>query len=349
MTSIPICVLFGGQSGEHTVSLKSASAVLSALPQKFTPIPIGITRKGVWLHYTGPHAAIADGTWEKDLRCLSPVSLSMDGSGRLDTANGPLFPKAVFPVLHGALGEDGTTQGLFAQWGIPFVGCGCAAGVLCASKTLAKRLTHPIPNAEFLVFSKSDLAHLLKVLEQAEGTLGFPLFVKPDGGGSSLGAGIARNREALSQRLLKAAEMDSAVLCERLVHGRELEVAVLQTEGPAVISEVGEISYPGEFYDFNAKYRSGRTQLRIPAPIPEETAALCRQYAASIFKTLGCRHLARVDFFLEEATGQVLFNEINPLPGFTSTSMYPLLMERAGYPLPRLCEVLLLSALGETA
>lgn len=349
-----VAVLFGGMSSEHAVSLVSASSVISNIPRdRFDVVLLGITREGAWRLYTGDIAKIADSSWEKDEGNLpafiSPdagihgvVVLEPDGTSktiRLDV---------VFPVLHGLYGEDGTVQGLLALARIPYVGCGVSASAVCMDKAIAKALcdTYQIPQAKWDAVWVTDLQEDgQQVVEHLEQHLGYPMFVKPANAGSSVGITKATDRKSLYQAIEMAAKHDRKLVFEESVTGREIECAVLGNDKP-VASCCGEIKPCNDFYDYDAKYLAGRTELVIPVKLPKDVSERVRQAAVKAFRLLGCRGMTRMDFFVLP-DGKVLLNEPNTIPGFTSISMYPKLFEASGTAYGELLETLLRLAIEE--
>ena len=323
MNPLRIAFLFGGMGEERGVSLDSASHLLACVPEDVIPVPIGITKEGEW-HLSRPEELDSK-------RGKGNVTLSC---GALRANGEDLGIDAVFPVMHGNYGEDGTVQGLLAALRIPFVGCDTAASALCMNKARAKALSFRVPSLPHLLFSPEDLPH---APAEILGTLGLPVFIKPNGSGSSLGASPVTAESELLPALHRAAAVGE-VLCEPLVSAREIEVGLLQTEAGLLVSRPGEILKPTEFYDYSAKYE-GETALSAPAELSSDVSATLRGYARHLFCVLGCRDLARVDFFLTEK-GEILFNEINTMPGFTAGSMYPRLWEKEGYPLSDLIGLL---------
>ena len=343
MDTIRTGFLFGGRGPEHGISLQSAAAVLRALPEQISPVPIGITREGAWARYTGPVHAIQDGSWQTDFSHLSSLTPSF--------ADGSLGEKldVVFPLLHGTHGEDGEIQGVLRALRIPFVGCGICAGAVGMNKARAAAcLRDVVPLPRSLALQREEVLFPGAAVAHAESAIGYPMFLKPALGGSSFGAGIVRSREELHaglQQALRYAE-GAEILCQEFIQGREVEVALLEDGGALLASPPGEIRFDGGFYDFDTKYRTGRAVLQAPADLPADTAGILRLYALRVFRALGCRGLARADFFLTR-DGRVLFNEINTLPGFTEHSMYPILMGLCGYSLPRLILTLVQNARGD--
>lgn len=347
-----VAVLFGGMSSEHAVSLLSAASVISNIPaDRFELVLLGITKDGRWLLYQGGTDKIADGSWEQDERSqpafIAPdakthgvVALLPDGKAnviRVDVA---------FPVLHGLYGEDGTVQGLLSLARIPFVGCGVLASAVCMDKAVAKALadTYGLPQAKWDSVRVGELKKGAEsIVRRLEEHLGYPMFVKPANAGSSVGVSKAADRSALYAAIEAAAAFDSKLVFEEAVKGREVECAVLGGE-PPVASCPGEIMPCNEFYDYDAKYLAGRTQLAIPAGLPPDVSERVRAVAVRAFELYGCEGMARMDFFIRE-DGAVLLNEPNTIPGFTSISMYPKLFEASGTPYGELLETLLRMAL----
>ncbi len=348
MKKLSVCVLFGGMSPEHEVSLRSAESVLNNLnKEKYNIFPVGITKDGDWVLYGGTdYSKLPNGEWlhcEANRRAaLSPVRgqglLSFEGDcvvrERIDV---------VFPVLHGENGEDGAMQGLLQLAGIPYVGPNVAASATCMDKTLTKLVMDcaGIRQAAWQLVKAQELAvNPEAVMDAVEKRFSYPVFVKPAGTGSSVGVAKAKNREALLAALQNAAKFDQKVLVEEFINGHEVEVAVLGNDAPAA-SICGEIDSGTEFYDYDAKYISDCARLYIPARIDEQTAESVRDTAIRAYQALGCRGLSRVDFFVTYEGNEIVFNEINTIPGFTSISMYPKLFAASGIPYSELLDRLL--------
>jgi len=343
-------IIFGGKSGEHEISLMSATSILRAMdPDKYDTLLIGISKQGEWLLYDGPIDLIETGEWEKiarerkkedpDTYRFSVVGTSSSLKERVDV---------LFPVLHGPFGEDGTIQGLFEMADIPYVGAGVLASSTGMDKVAAKKLFKQagLPVSDFLMLLRKQIEeNPADCMDQIEARLNYPVFVKPANLGSSVGITKARNRDQLLNALETAAKYDRKIIVEAFVNCREIECAVLGNEEPEA-SVVGEILPSNEFYDYQAKYLDdGKSKLCIPADIPEEKAEEIRRMAIEVYKAIDCAGLARVDFFLEKETMKVYVNEINTMPGFTKYSMYPLLWEATGLPYPKLIDRLIALAL----
>ena len=352
MRKLNVCVLFGGISPEHEVSLRSAESVLHNLdPEKYNIYPVGITKDGDWIHFGGTdYSQLPDGTWlshpENRRATISPIR----GQGLLRFEGDCVVREqidVVFPVLHGENGEDGAMQGLLQMAGIPYVGPHVAESAVAMDKTLTKLVADNagVPQAAWLLIRSSELpARMEQLLQKVEERFCYPVFVKPAGTGSSVGVSKAMDREQLEQALLKAGEFDDKILVEEFIHGREVEVAVMGNETP-VASICGEIDSGAEFYDYDAKYVTDTSVAYIPARIDEETAEMVREQAIKIYRAIGCKGLSRVDFFVTYEENRVVFNEINTLPGFTSISMYPKLFAASGIPYGELLDQLLELAL----
>ena len=325
-----ILVLFGGVSPEHEVSLVSGTAVLNNLNKEGRRIlPVGITKEGKWLLFGGEnYDDIAAQKWEDNpankRAFLSPetgVGLRVITGDKIETVPVDL----IFPVLHGENGEDGSIQGLFQLTQIPFVGCGVCAAAASMDKSVTKLIaaTTGVRQAEWLTlrrtkFEKDPGAMCAKIMEK----LAFPLFIKPCSTGSSVGVSKVKNEEQLLPALQTAFKFDKKILAEEFINGKEIEVAVLGNEEP-VAATAGEIDAGAEFYDYETKYVTSTSTPYIPARIDDQTMKDVRKWAVKIFTALGCTGLSRVDFFVTRDTNEIVFNEINTLPGFTSISMYP--------------------------
>ncbi len=343
-----VLVLFGGVSSEHDVSLNSASSVIKNIPaEKYEVIPMGITKDGRCYIYNGSPDMLPDGKWLADKENLEPAVISSDRAhhGIIRLGNGAEIERidVVFPVLHGKNGEDGTMQGLLEIAGIPYVGCGTAASSACMDKAVTNALAdfYGIPQAKWVAFDKhaysGDKAALLA---NAAEKLGFPIFVKPANAGSSVGISKAKNLEELEAACEKAFEHDKKLVLEEGVVGMEVEVAVLGNEEPAA-SVVGEVVPCNEFYDYDAKYLANESELHIPARLPEEKLKAVQAQAIRAYRALGCEGFTRVDFFVRTSDGEIMLNEPNTIPGFTSISMYPKLWAASGVPYSELLDKLI--------
>ena len=352
MRKLNVCVLFGGISPEHAVSLRSAESVLNNMDSgKYNIFPVGITMKGDWILFGGTdYSMLPAGTWQDhpDNRraTISPVR----GQGLLSFEGDCVVREmidVVFPVLHGENGEDGAMQGLLQMAGIPYVGPHVSASAVAMDKTLTKLVVDNagVTQAAWKLVRSGELHNRMEnVLDELEGTFAYPMFVKPAGTGSSVGVSKAADREGLREALLQAGAYDAKILVEEFLHGREVEVDVMGNDSP-VASVCGEIDSGAEFYDYDAKYIADTSVAYIPARISEDVAELVREQAVRVYTAIGCKGLSRVDFFVTYEGERVVFNEINTLPGFTSISMYPKLFAASGIPYGELIDQLLQLAL----
>ena len=348
MKKLNVCVLFGGISPEHAVSLRSAESVLNNLDgEKYNIFPVGITRQGQWLLFgSDNYSLLPGGAWEDCPDNCRAVISPVRGEGLLVVREDGLQQEkidVVFPVLHGENGEDGAMQGLLQLAGIPYVGPHVSASAVAMDKTLTKLVVDQagLPQAAWMLVRRNELSHHAEqILDQLEEKFTYPMFVKPAGTGSSVGVSKAADRQALLDALVAAAKYDEKVLVEEFIHGREVEVAVMGNDSP-MASICGEIDSGAEFYDYDAKYITDTSVAYIPARIDEDVAEVVRDAAVKIYSAIGCQGLSRVDFFVTYEGSRVVFNEINTLPGFTSISMYPKLFEASGIPYSELLDKLL--------
>lgn len=352
-----LAVLFGGISSEHDISCLSAASILRNLDKtQYDEIyPVGITQEGQWFYCPDVSAdSVENGAWER-LTDKVPAVLSPDRGvhglvllrdGKTET----IRLDCVFPVLHGAGGEDGTIQGLLELAGIPYVGCGVAASANSMDKSITKVLVDAagVRQAKYYLALRYDFERGAEgVVRTAADQLGkFPVFVKPCSQGSSVGVAKANDMLELAAGLTEAFKLDDKVLVEEFIDGHEVECAVLGNRNP-VASTVGEIAPTQEFYTFDAKYKDETSQLYIPAHITPQQIETVRQNALRVYAALGCRGLSRVDFFVTHEGGEVVFNELNSIPGFTSISMYPKLFDHEGLHYPALLDRLIALALEE--
>lgn len=350
MSKQVVAVLFGGQSSEHDVSKVSAATIISNInTEKYSVIPVYITKEGKWLLYDGPLDSISNNDWQKFAStCILSPDTEHHGLLRIVGDKVKNIPvDVVIPVLHGANGEDGTVQGLFELAKIPYVGCGVLSSAVSMNKAYTKIIvdTIGVDQAKYTIVYRPELSEDIEsCLDRVEEKCGYPCFVKPACAGSSVGITKAHNRDELVDGLWTASEHDRTIVVEENITGFELECAVLGNHDVQA-SAVGQILAAAEFYDYEAKYHNAESKTVIPAPIPNEKAEEIRKKAIAIFKVLDGRGLSRVDFFIEENTGRVIFNEINTLPGFTSISMYPMLFRAAGIDTEELVDKLIELAL----
>jgi D-alanine-D-alanine ligase len=344
-------VLFGGRSGEHEVSLASAASVIRGMdPDKYEPVPIGITKEGHWLVGAGAQKMLPE-----VLRGGQRVMMTADPTDaalvRLDGSGGGQRLDVVFPVMHGTYGEDGTIQGLLDLAGLPFVGAGVLGSAIAMDKDVTKKLLQAaeILVVPWLAVPRCEWERNPKDVQRAiEKKFKYPVFVKPATLGSSVGMTKVHNREELPAALNLAAEFAMKIMVERAMVAREIEVSVLGNSQP-IASVPGEIVPHREFYDYTAKYLEEGSQLLIPAKLQAVQVKKFQDLAVAAFRTLELSGMARVDFFLEKKGGKIYLNEVNTIPGFTSISMYPKLWEASGIPFRELIDRLITLALEQHA
>lgn len=345
MAKIKVAVLFGGASSEHDISLMSAYSVLTNIPKdKYDVTCIGITKKGHWMYYPGEYEDIRTGEWENNPdNCTAVISPDRMNKGIIVMGDDVFLRKvdAVFPVLHGINGEDGTVQGLCALAGLPCVGCDMTSSAACMDKAITHTILDAagIRTAKYCSFMQSAMTNLDAACDEAERKLGYPMFVKPACAGSSVGVSRAADREQLKNGMKIAFSHGAKVVVEEEIIGKEVECAVLGNGAELIASIPGQITPAEEFYDFDAKYTLGTSVLDIPAKISSEQTEELRETAKRAYMAMGCSGFSRVDFFVTES-GLVL-NEINTIPGFTPISMYPKLMDNMGIPYPELLDRLI--------
>lgn len=304
-----VAVIYGGRSGEHEVSLQSAESVIAALdPERYEVQRFLVSKEGSWKP-----------------RAILPEPGANPGVD------------VVFPVIHGTFGEDGSMQGLLELADLPYVGAGVLGSAVSMDKDVMKRLMRErdLPVVDYLVTSRG-VSEVEKICKR----LAFPVFVKPANSGSSVGISKAKNCEELKAALELAGQFDRKILVERGVAGREFECAVLGNAQPAA-SLPCEILPSRDFYDYEDKYLLGKSRYVLPAELTPEQTREIQRLAIACYQAVECEGMARVDFFLEEATGKLLINEINTIPGFVSISMYPKMWEASGLPYPKLIDRLI--------
>lgn len=328
-----IAIIFGGKSTEYEVSLQSVTSVFENINRdKYEMIPVGITRDGEWFYYTGDLKKVTDNTWFEDTANLRPVAVAQSCSvkGLLDLSEDKYKVIGIdlaFPVLHGKNGEDGTLQGLFELAGIPVIGCNTLASALCMDKDRAHKLVGlagvSVPQAvTFNQYGKE------KALEQIDKELSYPLFVKPVRAGSSFGITKVTDAADLKEAVELAFKHDTEVIVEETIEGFEVGCAVLGND-ELIVGRVDEIELSHGFFDFTEKYTLKSSKIHMPARIDADTEKRLQETAKVIYKALGCSGFARVDMFLTPS-GEIVFNEVNTIPGFTSHSRYPNMMKGIG-------------------
>ena len=362
---IRVAVVFGGRSTEHAVSCASAGLILSAIdPERYEVLPVGIATDGRWVLTSGDPArlALSSGSAPPSVESVAvtggEITPRTGAGGGLQVSGPGSVPRdlgsvdVVFPLLHGAYGEDGTLQGLLEMTGTRYVGAGVLASAAGMDKEYMKLLmsARGLPVGRYLVVRDRDwraVAERKRVLDEIA-ELGWPVFVKPARGGSSIGITRVPGFEELEPAIEAAREHDPKVLVEGAVDGIEVECAVLEgiDGGPPEASVPGQVVVDpaSAFYDFEAKYFASATTMRIPAPVPAEAAAEIRRLACAAFDAISCEGLARVDFFYTPA-GQILVNEINTMPGMTPASGFPMMWAASGLPLPQLVDRIIQTAL----
>lgn len=340
-----IAVLFGGQSSEHVVSCMSAINIIEQIDtEKYQILLIGITEEGRWI-FVPSVEEICSGDWKKGdaeavllpdatKRCVAVTRGSQREEIKIDVA---------FPVLHGLYGEDGTIQGLLELAKIPYVGCGVLASAIAMDKLSTKIIVDSlgIRQAAYVPVMRWELEDMLPTIKKIEETLSYPMFVKPSNAGSSVGVNKAENQRELEKALLEASKHDKRILVEEAIVGHEVECSVFGGGKEEVIaSGVGEILSAADFYDFESKYYNEESRTVIDPELPGNAVEEIRRSAIEIFKAIDGYGLSRVDFFVTRE-GQVVFNEINTIPGFTAISMYPMLWEARGIHKAELVEKLI--------
>ncbi len=349
MSKKNIAVLFGGQSSEHDISCISVCNVIENIDtEEWNPVLIGITKEGRWL-LADDVEAIRDGSWRSSSVSaeISPDAVKKHVLLTDENGTRELKLDCAFPVLHGKYGEDGTVQGLFELMQLPYVGCGIIASAAGMDKFYTKIIvdTIGVRQAKFVGVRSYELKDAETVVKRAEAALEYPMFIKPSQAGSSCGVSKAHNAEELKTALYKAAEIDSKILIEEFIKGREVECAVFGGGMKKVqASGIGEILAAADFYDFDAKYNNPDSKTVIDPDFPENVTEGIRDTARDIFNALDGYGLARVDFFVKE-DNEIVFNEINTMPGFTAISMYPMLWENRGISKKQLVKMLIDNAM----
>ena len=347
-----LVVIFGGNSSEHQVSCISSQTIIKNIDTDlYNVLLVGITREGQWL-FVDSLDELANDTWRETGKkaILSPDSLAKELLVFDEEGMKSVKVDVIFPVLHGPNGEDGTIQGLFDLARIPYVGCGVLASAVSMDKFYTKIVVNHIGGirqAEFVGVYKNDLKNMDAVVAEVEEKLTYPVFVKPSCAGSSNGVSKAKDREGLVKALLLAAEHDDKILVEETISGREVECAVFGVD-EFKASGIGEVLAAGEegFYTYDSKYNNAESKTIIDPELPEGVAEKIRTSALRIFKAVSGSGLSRVDFFVEHGTNDIVFNEINTLPGFTSISMYPMLWAARGMDTKTLVNQLIKDCMG---
>lgn len=333
MEKLNICVLFGGVSSEHSISEISVTTVLDNIDrEKYNVYAVGITEDGRWLYYDGDTESVRNHRWEDKAQYRAYISPDRSEHALVKFTDGgveKIHIDAVYPVLHGKNGEDGTVQGLCTMADIPCVGSGIIGSAVCMDKCIAKILFEKagIPQAKWVEYKTGDTLDCEKI----EKELGYPCFIKPSSAGSSVGVTKAANRDELVAGVELALKHDYKVLIEETIDAREVECGVMGNLSPVTSAVLGEIRPAKEFYDFEAKYEDEASELIMPARLDEKTTEQIKEYAKRAYKICECRGYSRVDFFVDRRDGRIILNEINTIPGFTPISMYPKVWEKTGY------------------
>ncbi|APC38760.1 D-alanine--D-alanine ligase family protein [Clostridium estertheticum] len=319
-----VAILFGGQSTEHEVSRASATSVLKNIDQtKYDIYPIGITKDGLWFQYTGKVENIENGEWETDEYFKMPEGQKVLFNKEVDV---------VFPVLHGSFGEDGTIQGMCKLYNIPCVGPGVMSSAICMDKIYTKYLLEKfnVKQADYVVINASEyVKDKDNLIASIEKKLGYPVFIKPANGGSSVGITKAHDQKELIVGVIDALKYDRKILVEQAINAKEIEVGVLGNDDPKATIP-GEVIPAKEFYDYEAKYNNAESKLLIPAALNESKLQSIKDEAIKIYKILDCAGMARVDFLVDKETEDIYLNEVNTIPGFTKISMYPKMWQATG-------------------
>ena len=332
MGKLNIAVLFGGCSPEYEISLRSAYSVITHMDSaKYQPLLLGITQAGEWFHFVGAPAKILDDTWQDPAACVRAIiSPSRETHGMLlfdHEKTRSIRLDAALPVLHGKNGEDGTVQGLLELAGIPIVGCKTLACALCLDKDKAHKIAAAAGARVPRSFTINSASTLMVYAEQAE-DLGYPLFVKPVKAGSSLGVSKVLSKSELSVAVQEAFAYDDEVILEENISGCEIGCAVLGDHN-LTVGMIDEIELAEGFFDYKEKYALKTSTIHVPARISKHKTQEALEMAKTIYKALGCSGFARVDMFLT-TLGEIVFNEVNTIPGFTAHSRYPNMLKAIG-------------------
>jgi len=321
-----VLILFGGNSSEHIVSCKSAKSVFEAVDRELFACELaGIDFYNRWFKFEGELSFLENGTWKESK--ISEISNIIEYLKGFDV---------VFPLIHGFGGEDGKFAGMFDSFGIKYVGCGCLEGAICMDKAMSKTMFDvlDIPVIPYAVLNEGQGKDELRNLR-------FPLIVKPCNGGSSIGISKANNEVELDNAVEEARKYDEKIIVEEFISCRELECAVLEKDGKLIVSNPGEIKSSNELYDYDAKYVDIRSYTVMPDDLPTKTVKMLKEYAKELFLSVNLKSLGRIEFFYIEEKDELYINEINTMPGFTSISMYPKLIESENINFRELVTILL--------
>ena len=360
MSKLRVGVIFGGRSGEHEISLRSALSIMSAMdPERYQVVPIGIARSGRWYLYDDALRMLGEAVAHQGELCPADAQVSLlpqpDRNPLVSLAAGHAAARGgldvVFPVLHGTYGEDGTVQGLLELAGIPYVGPGVLGSAVGMDKDVQKRLLRDakVPVLPYGALTKADYSRQPAIARRIADELGYPVFVKPNALGSSIGINKVKRPEDLAAAVEDAFQYDLKVLIEAACEGREFECSVLGNDDPQA-SLPGElvVEHGHDFYNYDSKYLDpDGASFKIPADLPSAVSDRIRSVSIAAFKALSLRGMTRVDFLSSRDLKRIYVNEVNTIPGFTAISMYPKLWEVSGLPLPRLIDRLIELALEE--
>ena len=311
-----VLIIFGGNSSEHYVSCKSAKSIIENIDKKLFKYQIaGIDFDNTWYKFSDDLSFLENGNWKEAnvLKIDNIISYLKDFD-------------VVFPITHGTSGEDGRLQGMLELFNIPFVGCKTLASSIGMDKGMSKVIFDSLNIEQVPYMVIADDYKINDIIEQIE----FPIIVKPANGGSSIGISKANDKKELIKAIKEAKKYDKKIIIEKFIKARELECAVLENKGNILCSNIGEIKSANEFYDYDAKYVNDSSYTMIPDDIPLDVVNKIKESAKKIFKGLNCNGYARIDFFYDEENNKIYINEINTIPGFTSISMYPKLIESIG-------------------
>lgn len=322
-----VLILFGGNSSEHYISCKSCVSVLKNIDRKRYDIEVaGISKNNIWYKFSDDLFYLEDGSW-KDSNILE-IDNIINYLRKFDV---------VFPVMHGTNAEDGRMQGFLDLFDIKYVGCKTLSSALLMDKAITKLILKSldIPSVPFKVIK--DNYEICDLIENIK----FPMIVKPSNGGSSIGISKVNNKKELIKAIKLAKKYDDKLLVEKFINARELEVAVLKDNKNIICSNPGEIKSANEFYDYDAKYDNKASYTLIPNDLPEDILKKIKEYSLRLFKSLDCSGLSRIDFFYDEENNALYLNEANTIPGFTTISMYPKLIESIGIEYKDLISILI--------
>lgn len=328
-----VLILFGGNSSEHYVSCKSCESIVSNIDDELFDYEIvGIDFDNTWYKFEDDLLFLNEGSWKEAK--IEKIDNIIDYVKQFDV---------VFPITHGKNGEDGKLQGMLELFGIPFVGCKTLASAICMDKEMSKIVFNDIKIKQVPYVTINKNYNLKDIIDE----LGLPLIVKPANGGSSIGISKANNKRELNKAIKLAKKYDDKIIIEKFIKSRELEIAVLENKNNIICSMPGEIKSSNEFYDYEAKYVSDSSYTTIPGDLPENIVKTIKDYALKIFDKLNLKGYARIDFFYDEEKEQIYINEVNTIPGFTSISMYPKLIENEGINYTGLITILINNALNK--